>query len=155
MGKRISWGFIATFATVLILFVAGCHKDDDDDAPAPSPVPGPVSYMIDVWPILQARCASCHNPGGIAAFVGMNFTTAGTAYSSLVNSATSPPTGVPSSTCIGRLRVVPSDGVTSFLFEKINTDTPQCGTRMPQGGAPLSTAEQVAIMDWIDQGASP
>ena len=156
MGKRVSWTVMAAIAAVAVSTAGGCHKDDDDDVPAPAPgPPGPVSYMNDVWPILQTKCASCHNPGGVAAFVGMNFSTAGTAYASLVNTATSPLTGVPSSTCVGRMRVVPSDGVASFLFEKVNTDTPQCGTRMPQGGPPLSTVEQMTLMDWIDQGANP
>ena len=56
--------------------------------------------------------------------------------------------GVPSGTCRARTLVVAGDPSTSFLYEKISTDTPQCGARMPFGAA-LDAASIDCVRAWI------
>jgi len=49
----------------------------------------------------------------------------------------------------GRPIVVAGDPDRSLLFEKISTDTPSCGVRMPNGGPPLGTHQIECIRGWI------
>jgi hypothetical protein len=48
-------------------------------------------------------------------------------------------------------RLVPGD-VSSFLIEKVSSDTPSCGTRMPTG-VPLAEQEIAALRQWVADGA--
>lgn len=65
-------------------------------------------------------------------------------YATLVSQ---PSTEVPT-----RLRVVPGDPARSYLFEKISTDTPASGKRMPPD-QPLDPAAIALVKAWIEQGA--
>jgi len=49
--------------------------------------------------------------------------------------------------------VTPGKPELSYLFRKINCDSPDAGTRMPQGFAALSVDQQATIYDWIAAGA--
>jgi hypothetical protein len=87
--------------------------------------------------IFTPKCvnAGCH-PGGGAP---MPLRNANESFQNLV--------GVPT----GRPRVVRGDASTSILYLKIIGTS--AGTRMPQGLAPLSQAEQDSIKTWINRGA--
>jgi hypothetical protein len=50
-------------------------------------------------------------------------------------------------------RVVPFSADSSLLFRKVNCNSPDVGSRMPQGRPSLSLDEQRLIRDWINQGA--
>ncbi len=53
----------------------------------------------------------------------------------------------------GLVRVQPGDAANSLLYRKISEDAPPCGTRMPQGLAPLSPDLIALVRDWIAAGA--
>ena len=52
-----------------------------------------------------------------------------------------------------RLVIVPENPSDSPLYDKISSNNPQFGTRMPQGGSPLSSDDIEAIRQWIEEGA--
>jgi len=49
--------------------------------------------------------------------------------------------------------VTPSDPNGSYLLEKISSDHPASGARMPYLSNPLPGGEITAIGQWIEQGA--
>lgn len=49
--------------------------------------------------------------------------------------------------------VVPGDAAASPLMDKISSDDPENGVRMPSGGPPLSDDEIALIRNWINNGA--
>lgn len=93
--------------------------------------------------IFVRSCASagCHSATEPAAFLNLM---SANLESELV--------GVASSVCDSKLRVVPGDPEQSFLYEKMSSDKPACGTRMPPS-APLSAEDLACIQQWI-QGLS-
>lgn len=99
-----------------------------------------VSYGSDVRPILVASCAviNCHGSGTIQSALNM-----GTATWTQIRAA---------SGNVGGLVVRPGNASISNLYLK-TTSPPPFGSQMPFGEAPLSSAQQIAIRDWIDQGA--
>jgi hypothetical protein len=98
----------------------------------------------DIQPIFSARCTGCHS--GAFATEGMDLS-AGNAYKNIVN--------VNSSQLSTILRVKPSDPDNSLLYQKVSTDTPSVGERMPYGGPALGQGDIDKIRDWIKQGAKP
>lgn len=52
-----------------------------------------------------------------------------------------------------KMRVVPGDPDASFFFEKIISDTPTTGRRMPIASPPLPDEEIEMIREWIVSGA--
>ena len=112
----------------------------DDDAP---PAVQTVSFSSEIQPIFDASCTVCHVSGGIAdAILHLS---AEESFDALV--------GHPSVQDASLTRVVAGDSSTSLLFQKVSSDSPPVGARMPLGGAPLSDADIALIRDWIDQGA--
>ncbi|MCH7690562.1 MAG: hypothetical protein IIA17_05905 [candidate division Zixibacteria bacterium] len=99
-----------------------------------------VSFANDVRPILLASCAiaACHGSAPIQG--GLNM---GTASWSAIRAA---------SGTNGGLAVVAGNASSSTLYTKTTLNPPFL-SRMPFGRTPLSTAQQIAIRDWIDQGA--
>ena len=105
-----------------------------------------VDWQLDVKPIFNemlgggGRCTGCHNPGQFDG--SLDLTDAGSdAIYKIVPTYIEP----------GRPRL-------SFLFDKINCDVPDAGTRMPASqpgtaGTPLTATQQAIIYDWIAQGA--
>ncbi len=100
-----------------------------------------VSYASDVRPTLVSSCAivNCHGSGTIQS--GLNM---GTATWIQITNATGNITG--------GLVVIAGDASSSNLYLK-TTFPPPFGAQMPLGGVPLSSAQQIAIRDWINQGA--
>lgn len=87
-------------------------------------------------------CTSCHPGSTGPAGLGLGD---GSSYANLV--------GVPSVEMPSLQRVSPGNPLQSYLFIKLNCDTLPVGTQMPQGGAPLSLAQQAFFFDWIRVGA--
>ncbi len=99
------------------------------------------SYAGDVQPIWTAQCVSCHDatqPDGQLPLVS------GASRAALVDQ---PMDGA----CIDATRVVPGDPAGSGLMDRLTGTS--CGTRMPEGGNPLSAGELVMIQSWILRGA--
>ena len=102
-----------------------------------------VSFANQIQPIFDANCTVCHISGGIAdTIMHLN---AEEAFDALV--------GQPSVQDASLTRVVAGDSSASLLFEKVDSNSPSVGARMPLGGAALSDADIALIRDWIDQGA--
>jgi hypothetical protein len=100
-----------------------------------------VNYALQVQPVFELNCGPCHLSGASAQ---LSLSSAN-AYSALV--------GVDAFEVPAIKRVLPGDPENSYLFSKINCNTPQVGDRMPQGSKPLSPAQQALIHDWIAIGA--
>lgn len=140
---------------------------DEQDEVEVSLDAGPLSFATDVYPIMTARCIACHTPQGTGVTMGhLDMTTglASGAYSQLINvRAMGTVPGAVQLTCAmsDLIRVVPSSGATSLLYNKVNSkllNMPAlCGNTMPAAAnAPPLTADQVAtIKAWIDEGANP
>jgi hypothetical protein len=114
-----------------------------DDAPFPA-----LEYEGDIAPIFSARCASCHGGDGPVGGLALD------SSDGIVETAI----GAPSTGSGDLKRIVPGRPGRSFLVYKIIDDEAVSGVRMPRSfddapAAPLSTAEQQAISDWIAGGA--
>jgi len=118
---------------------------DPDPGPAPGPDPEPPSFSADIMPTFIATCAfaGCHAGGPRPPAEGLDLR-ADTAYAHLVNVASSE---VPS-----LMRVTPGDSDNSYLIHKLE-GTQTVGSRMPDGGPPLSAAFIASLREWIDAGA--
>lgn len=144
MKNRVFWG-MSCHAVVLAALV-GC---------TPTPVPddgngggddGPVSFADDIQPLLSSQCIICHQPGGIAFADGITQDLrAGSAYAAIVNQ--------PSDQDATLTLVIPGDAENSLLYQKVNSNEPPIGVRMPQFQPPLSAAQIDLIRRWIDEGA--
>ena len=122
----------------VLLTVTGC-SDSGDPTGAPPAITPTVAYAVDVQPIWDTHCTSCH---GSVPSAGMDLrAAAGTAM--LVNVAATGHPGV---------RVVPGNPAASVLFGKLQGD-PALGDRMPLGGASLSAGELETVRLWIAGGA--
>lgn len=113
--------------------------NDCDDLAAIPPTPA-VDYQTQIQPIWAGACTGCHvatasNNGGLDL-------TTGNSLAQLRTRLSLQAPGVPLLT----------DGQTgrSFLFEKINCNAPQAGTRMRPAN-PMPLAQQALIRDWISQ----
>jgi hypothetical protein len=106
-----------------------------------------VTLSRDVQPIFEANCifAGCH--GASAPQLEQDLSSAQKTLASVVN--------VRSVEVDTLMRVKPGDSANSYLFQKISQDSPQVGTRMPQGFPPLSDTQIQLIQRWIDGGAMP
>ncbi len=110
-----------------------------DDLSA-QPVTADVDFDSQIQPIFDDNCVGCHNAtagnsGGLNLLPGASF-------SELVFQ--------PSAFATGLNRVQPGSLQRSFLFEKINCETPQIGNRMRPTNA-MTVGEQALIRDWIIQ----
>src|SRR5262249_43722437 len=92
------------------------------------------SYANDVQAIWNTSCTvSCHKGSTPDGQLSLE---TGSSYAALVNQAMV-------KSCSDVTRVVPGDPSTSGLIDRLTGNT--CGTRMPEGGNPLSAGELVMI----------
>jgi hypothetical protein len=156
---RNAGGFSGSKADVrrlwLLLIAAclpACHGGNRQEiisetggVPPAGPVVTEVSWTRDVWPIIIVRCQVCHTTGvGAEEVPNMRMADSATLYNEWVRVF---------SQCNPNLfRVLPGRSDLSFVFDKISTEAPLCGQRMPPG-PPLEDAEQLVFRTWIDQGA--
>jgi hypothetical protein len=121
------------------------------EASAPEAGPAAATFTQVYGDIISPICVTCHNPQGIGVSMGhLDMSTKALAFSDLV--------GVEAmgTLCSGKgTRVVPGSASTSILFEKVDPGTPApCGSKMPLGLAPLTTAQADEIQSWINAGAT-
>lgn len=116
--------------------------------PRPPPTYAPTFNAVFDEVFEHNLCTSefCHGLGGTT----LNFSTKRAGYDSLVEREA---TG---SKCKDRglTLVVPGDPEASLLFQKVSTDTPPCGARMPHfPGLVINAREIEQIRQWIALGA--
>jgi hypothetical protein len=115
---------------------------------SPPDTEGQVSYSLDIQPIWDKNCVTCHRSGGIASTVfrvPMHLTS-GQALDDLINKR--------SVKNRNWLLVKPGDPQASLLFRKVSDSRPPVGVRMPLFQPPLLDEEIELIREWIEQGAS-
>jgi hypothetical protein len=108
---------------------------------------GGMSFAGDIQPIFTDRCATSGCHAGTTPQSGMSLE-AGEAYANIVN------VNATGTTCAGQKRVDPGSSASSVLYNLVNGTS--CGGRMPfsfGGTDSLTSDQQDAIRDWIDQGA--
>jgi hypothetical protein len=105
--------------------------------PAPAASDLPVSFALDVKPILDSRCVQCHAAGG-----------AGTKASGLDLTSYE---GLMEGTRFGPI-VVPGDPVSSNLNVLVEGRADP-SVRMPHNQRPLLKAQQKILHDWVQEGA--
>ncbi|MFQ5640653.1 MAG: hypothetical protein ACE5IR_21955 [bacterium] len=154
--KRDIYKIIFVFAglTVLGVFTGiACRGDGIGLAVSGDPEGG--GFIDQIQSVFDTNCTRCHSPGGIG-FIqtggndnnGLDLTR-GNAYGKLVNQPTFEEPGT-----APQLRVAPGDPDGSYIIQKISSDSPKFGRRMPLDGPPyLSQADIQLIRDWITEGA--
>jgi PKD repeat protein len=103
-----------------------------------------VSFAADLQPIFNAACIGCHAPAATNSG-GLDLTSAAS-FAALVDAFSGRAPGVK--------RVAIGDPSRSFLFEKINCNDPQRGTRM-RPADPMPASQQALFRDWILQLEDP
>ena len=132
---------VLSAAILVSAYTIGCGG-----TPVNGDTDGTVSFSADVQPILNTYCFRCHRAGGIADQAGVAFRAgAEESYDLLVNR--------PSALDAQLTLVVPGDADASLLLDKVSSDSPMIGDRMPQGGPFLTESQIERIRDWIAQGA--
>ncbi|MEQ1526162.1 MAG: hypothetical protein ABL911_05425 [Gallionella sp.] len=109
------------------------------------------TLAADVYPILDAKCRSCHTG---AANGNLDFAT----YAATASASATGLIGIHSSGCPSRFRVAVGDPrrTSSVLIDKISASgTPCSGILMPPVGSPqLTPAEIQTMIDWVAGGAN-
>jgi uncharacterized membrane protein len=100
-----------------------------ETATSASSVNSSVSFSVDVLPILQSRCSSCH--GGRRTEEGLNLLSYAAVMAGSEHGAV----------------VIPGDAVNSKLATLVATG------KMPKQGPKLTPAQVQMIVDWINAGA--
>jgi hypothetical protein len=95
--------------------------------PMPTPIGGEITYNTTIGLLLEARCSSCHGPGGLQ---GLNVTS----YQSLMEGGVSGPA------------IIPGDAEGSLLVQKQVAEPPHF--------AQFTSEELNLIIDWINNGAA-
>ena len=118
---------LAVLSIVLLLIsLISCDKDSQ---------PG-ISYALDIQPIFNLRCTSCHGSPGIN---DLNLSSFETLMEG--NSVNGPV-------------VIPYDADNSILYDVVANDQPaSVSSRMPDGETPLNDTQINLIEDWINEGA--
>jgi len=97
----------------------------------------PLTYLIDIKPILDQHCVECHKPGA-----------EGTQKSGLLLDTYA---ATMKGTNFGPV-VIPGQAINSTLYRLISGKADP-SLRMPHDKAPLPEETVNKIKDWIDQGA--
>lgn len=134
----------------LVALVAGCPGSGrntiaGNGGAGGSTVPV-VSYHLDIQPIFDTYCTSCHSAGGAAAVIGIGLDlTPGNSYQNLF--------GRPSQESPNFFLIEPGSPDTSWLYMKVGLVQPPVGLRMPPFRDPIPDADIQLIRQWILQGA--
>lgn len=135
--------FVLLFSVLLML---GCgdqsmdaNEPEPEDPPPEDDLPTNVSYAEDIQPIFDASCggAACHIDNEES---GVELTT----YDDVMSSEGAQ---------YGEPIVDPGNPDGSPLVDKISSENPEFGARMPAQGDALSEDEIDRIRGWINEGA--
>lgn len=126
---------------LLGLVAVACGDVDKDEN-------GTVDFVpVNVQNVFTAECAKSGCHAGSAPQANQNLSES-TAYENIVN--------IQSVEAPSKMRIAPGDTSNSYLFEKITSNSPTVGVRMPADGPPyLSEAQIDTIRIWILNGAPP
>lgn len=96
--------------------------------------------------IVRPRCATggCHDRNAQSA--GLDVETDGLFDRML---------GAPSTLCDGELLLDPEIPFAGYFFDKITSDSPRCGVRMPLRATPLTDAEVQCLHLWLETVSAP
>jgi hypothetical protein len=92
-----------------------------------------ILFSIDVQPIIQANCMTCHSASGLSG--GLNLSSC----ASIMQGGNS------------GAAVVSGDSESSLIIERLRSQ--DVGTRMPLSGPELEQSDILIMADWIDLGA--
>ncbi len=124
----------------------GADDEPDSGDDEPDQDGEAVTFVADIQPILNARCITCHAPGGFAQMEGIPWDfREDTAFDDLVDRISSQDENF--------TLVVPGDPDSSLMFLKISSEFPPVGEMMPLGGPPLTDGDVQLIRAWVEQGA--
>jgi hypothetical protein len=141
---------IAVAVACTAVTAVGCDEKLRDVAgPTPDLQPTFSAIQRDIFNSTDSAgrraCTACHNAQGRVPAANMNLAD-GSAYSQLVNIASSGKTGA--------IRVIPGNPDGSYLIQKIEGAPGIVGERMPRTGGPFLTPGQISIIRrWIELGA--
>ena len=146
-------GFANLASAVISCSGDGVGLTDTGDLPGS----GPGTGFASVQPVFDTNCVRCHAPGGIGYLQtggdqqnGLDLTPAAS-WASTVGQSTFESPDVPP-----RWRVLPGEPDSSYLIQKLVSDSPKFGSRMPFDGPPfLSSSDVELIRAWIENGAQP
>jgi hypothetical protein len=112
--------------------------------------PPAATFTMVYGDIIMPICVQCHNPNGIGVSMGhLDMSTKAAAFTDLVNVEAM---GI---ACGGMgTRIVPGNADNSILYKKVDpAQGSPCGSKMPLGLTPLTTAQADEIESWINGGA--
>ena len=133
-----------------------CADSDCQGDPACAP---PLSFSLDMYPIIIDQCTFCHGPPSNFANLDLSLEAGNDPYARLINT--------PSIECSSYDLVEPAEAQNSWLYRKISGThidaataagcaVVDAGTQMPLG--PFCCLDQATIdlfQEWIDGGANP
>lgn len=143
---------VMALAAAATLVMSGCAKTAEEST---------ATTFTEVYNAsFSVTCVNCHTPGG-SSNTTLDFSSADTAYATLVGVAVSGPSSI--STCGGVKRVAAGDATNSYLMGMLFTQD----NRNNFGGSTncqpptnhrnfsnLSDAERTSIAAWINAGAA-
>lgn len=137
----------STFVSLgLMIIVAALGCDTMGNMNPPGGGLGTVSLANDIQPIFTARCSGCHRDGSTTSNSGIAIRLVeGQSRATLVNQASVLDPAL--------THVIPGDSANSLLFQKVASDTPPVGLRMPRNSSALEQAQIDLIATWINEGA--
>lgn len=123
---------LALCAVIIAFLLCSCGGGSPVDPPPPEPLPDSASFSAHVIPVfLRHSCLTCHGSEG------------GLSVSSVPN------------LLAGGLHgpaVIAGSADSSLLIQKVGP-APPIGSRMPEGGMPLSARDIELLRLWVNQGA--
>lgn len=141
-------GFFAVCALCSLACSGGSSSARGTDTGSIGDAAAAPATLTEIYvTILQPTCSVCHKPRGIGDF--QDLSSQSSAYKALVGVKASGPSCGSS----GETRVVAGNASQSLLFQKVSEANPPCGSQMPFGGPPLSSAQMTLIEEWINAGA--
>jgi hypothetical protein len=153
MASTIRAPFLVRFAAQAALLLGacsnvGCSGGEGAKASDAGAEAGAATFTAIYNDILTGSCAQpfCHL-GSLAPT--MPLPDQATAYMQMVNA----PAAGANCSGMGLIRVVPGHPETSLLYNKITSQTPECGGAMPKAGQSLAASDIARIKEWILAGA--
>lgn len=133
-----------------------CNDPDCNSDPSCAP---PISFEIEVYPVVTDNCVFCHGPPSNFANLDLSTEAGNDPYARIVD--------VAALECSSYDLVEPGDSMGSWIYRKISAthieaataagcDPGDAGDQMPLGPFCCLTQEQIdLIQEWIDSGANP